>query len=263
MTALVQSSSATIAVLQNLASQPGADGSSILGLQGAIPVLLGDNIGTTVTALLACIGQSKDSKRTAIAHTIFNISGTLLFFFFIPYYANFIQVISPKGSEVLVIARQIANAHTIFNITMSLIWLPLLPVMVKIVKSLIPDSAITPQIEFKLSCSDLKEVLSFRLLNNPDSALALTKAKTQQCHEWAKIVKNKIKTCMDNNIDLEQDILDDALSIQKATEYLNNYITALIASDNLSNEQAVECEELIIKLHKIQKKLNKALPKKQ
>jgi len=121
MTVVVQSSSATIAVLQNLASQAGIDGNSIIGLKGAIPVLLGDNIGTTITALLACIGQSKDSKRTAVAHTLFNISGTLIFIFLVPLYSQFIQWISPKGDEVAVISRQIANAHTIFNITMSLI----------------------------------------------------------------------------------------------------------------------------------------------
>ena len=79
MTLVVQSSSATIAVLQNFAEQPGPDGvSSILGLVGAIPILLGDNIGTTITALLASIGQTKDAKRTALAHCIFNISGCFL-----------------------------------------------------------------------------------------------------------------------------------------------------------------------------------------
>ena len=77
MTLVVQSSSATIAVLQNFAAQPLADGvTSIIGLAGAIPVLLGDNIGTTITALLASIGQSKDAKRTALAHSIFNPQGT-------------------------------------------------------------------------------------------------------------------------------------------------------------------------------------------
>lgn len=67
MTLVVQSSSATIAVLQNFAAQAGPDGmTSILGLTGAIPILLGDNIGTTITALLASIGQTKDAKRTAV-----------------------------------------------------------------------------------------------------------------------------------------------------------------------------------------------------
>lgn len=67
MTLVVQSSSATIAVLQNFASTPGADGASIIGLDGAIPILLGDNLGTTITALLAAIGQSRDAKRVALS----------------------------------------------------------------------------------------------------------------------------------------------------------------------------------------------------
>ena len=67
MTMVVQSSSATIALLQNVARQAGPDGiHSVLGLAGAVPVLLGDNIGTTVTALLACIGQGKDAARAAL-----------------------------------------------------------------------------------------------------------------------------------------------------------------------------------------------------
>ena len=140
MTLVVQSSSATIAVLQNFASQPGPDGvTSILGLAGAIPILLGDNIGTTITALLASIGQSKDAKRTAVAHCIFNISGCFLFIWFVKPFAALIQNISPKGPEIEAISRQIANAHTVFNITMTLIWVCLIKLMVKIVMTLIPD----------------------------------------------------------------------------------------------------------------------------
>lgn len=140
MTLVVQSFSATIAVLQNFASQAGTDGSSILGLQGAIPILLGDNIGTTITALIACIGQSRNAKRTAIAHCTFNISGRLLFIWFVKPYAKLIEyIISPKGDEVDVISRQIANAHTLFNITMTLIWIPLIWLMVKIVMKIVPE----------------------------------------------------------------------------------------------------------------------------
>ena len=138
MTLVVQSSSATIAVLQNFASQPMLDGvTSVIGLTGAIPILLGDNIGTTITALLASIGQSKNAKRTAIAHSIFNISGSIVFVFIIPLFAKFVQFISPKGNEVDVISRQIANAHTAFNVFCTVVWLPLIPVMVKIVTTII------------------------------------------------------------------------------------------------------------------------------
>ena len=116
MTLVVQSSSATIAVLQNFAAQPGPDGvTSVMGLAGAIPILLGDNIGTTITAILASIGQSKNAKRTAIAHSIFNITGSVVFLCVLPFFARFVQFISPKGNEIDVISRQIANAHTTFN----------------------------------------------------------------------------------------------------------------------------------------------------
>lgn len=116
MTLVVQSSSATIAVLQNFASQPAADGvTSVIGLAGAIPILLGDNIGTTITALLASIGQSKAAKRTAISHSIFNITGSIVFACLIRPFAAFITYISPSGNEVDVIARQIANAHTLLQ----------------------------------------------------------------------------------------------------------------------------------------------------
>lgn len=138
MTLVVQSSSATIAVLQNFAAQAGPDGHSLLGLAGAIPVLLGDNIGTTITALLASIGQSRNAKRTAIAHSLFNISGTMLFIWFIKPYAALIRMISPKGAETAIISRQIANAHTGFNLTMTLIWIPLIALMVKIVMKILP-----------------------------------------------------------------------------------------------------------------------------
>lgn len=138
MTLVVQSSSATIAVLQNFASQPGPDGAtSVIGLAGAIPILFGDNIGTTITALLASIGQSKNAKRTALAHSIFNITGSIVFLFLIPVLAKFVQFISPKGPEVEVISRQIANAHTTFNVVCTLVWLPLIPLMVKIVTTIV------------------------------------------------------------------------------------------------------------------------------
>ncbi len=139
MTLVVQSSSATIAVLQRFAAQAGADGvTSVIGLAGAIPILLGDNIGTTITALLASIGQSRNARRTALAHSFFNISGAILFGLLLPWFSKVVALISPKGPEIEVISRQIANAHTLFNISMTLIWLPLLPVMVQLVLRLVP-----------------------------------------------------------------------------------------------------------------------------
>lgn len=145
MTVIVQSSSATIAVLQNLASVPGPDGASLIGLEGAIPFLLGDNLGTTITALLAAIGQSRDAKRVALSHCLFNLSGCLLFVWLIGPFAGIVAALSPAGPEVQVIARQIANAHTFFNVSMTVLWLPFVPLMAKLVVALLPDEPRRPR----------------------------------------------------------------------------------------------------------------------
>ncbi len=168
MTLVVQSSSATIAVLQNFASQPGPDGvTSVIGLAGAIPILFGDNIGTTITALLASIGQSKNAKRTAIAHSIFNITGSIVFLFLIPVLTKFVQFISPKGPEIEVISRQIANAHTTFNVVCTLVWLPLIPLMVKIVTTIVRGD------DTKKVHSYEPQYLDDKMINQPIPAMFL------------------------------------------------------------------------------------------
>lgn len=146
MTLIVQSSSATIAVLQNFASQPGADGvTSVIGLEGAIPILLGDNLGTTITALMAAVGQSRDAKRVALSHCLFNLSGCLLFVGLVGPFASFVAAIPPAGPELEIIARQIANAHTCFNVAMTLVWLPLVWLMVRLVMAILPDEPRRPR----------------------------------------------------------------------------------------------------------------------
>ena len=139
MTLAVQSSSATIAVLRRAAARPGPDGGCLLGLAGAIPVLLGDNIGTTVTAVLASVGQSRDAKRLAAAHALFNLSGAAVCWLLLPQFTALVRLVSPHGPESAVLARQIANAHTLFNLGCTVLWLPLTPCMVRIVCILLPE----------------------------------------------------------------------------------------------------------------------------
>ena len=180
MTLVVQSSSATIAVLQNFASQAGPDGvTSVIGLGGAIPILFGDNIGTTITALLASVGQSKNAKRTAVAHSVFNITGSIVFMFLIPVLSKFVRYISPKGNEVDVISRQIANAHTTFNIVCTLVWLPLIPVMVKIVKFIVRGD------EAKEKAVFTAKYLDDKLINQPTAALYLVSEEIKRSASYA------------------------------------------------------------------------------
>ena len=127
-------------VCMTLAAQPGADGvHSLLGLTEAIPILLGDNIGTTITAVLAAIGQGRDAKRVAAAHAIFNLSGAAVCCALLQPFAALVRLCSPAGAECAVIARQIANAHTLFNVLCALVWLPLTGQMVRLVCALLPD----------------------------------------------------------------------------------------------------------------------------
>ncbi len=126
MTGIVQSSSATTGILIALATTGAID------IKLAIPVLFGCNIGTCVTALLACIGTSKTARKAALIHLIFNTFGTLIFIPFI----TILDVVS--GLTPGDIKRQIANAHTIFNVINTLIMLPLTGLLISIVNKIIP-----------------------------------------------------------------------------------------------------------------------------
>lgn len=242
MTLVVQSSSATIAVLQNFASQAGPDGvTSVIGLVGAIPILLGDNIGTTITAILASIGQSRDAKRVAAAHCTFNVTGSALFYFFIPYYAKLIQWISPKGDEVDVISRQIANAHTLFNCTMTLIWLPLIPIMVKWVRWLIKGE--------KKGSLDLGQpkFLDRHVLSQPSAALYLA---SREIGNVANLVRDMIKEAQSivKNSTMKDDanpLGDYAEAVQRLHREISAYLVELYEESKMNDNQTEQAAGLL------------------
>lgn len=235
MTLVVQSSSATIAVLQNFATQAGPDGvTSVIGLAGAIPILLGDNIGTTITALLASVGQSKNAKRTAVAHSVFNITGSTVFIFFIPALVKFVEFISPKGNEVDIISRQIANAHTTFNVVCTLVWLPLIPLMVKIVTWIIRGK----DQEDNLAC--VPKYLDNKVLSQPAATMYLIKNELEHLSGLTSMMletlKETIKGKQEKN---RQENLDEAFhAVKGLSESISSYITRLFASGNLTEEQS-------------------------
>ena len=252
MTLVVQSSSATIAVLQSFASQAGPDGvTSVIGLTGAIPILLGDNIGTTITALLASVGQSRDAKRTAVAHSCFNISGSIVFAFLIPWFAKFVQFISPKGPEVEVISRQIANAHTAFNVVCTLIWLPLIGIMVKIVCRIVPDH---PIIALAESGNSEPKFLDLRMVSQPQAALILATKEIRRCIEdTAEILDDMRAAVLGTNAAGDgtelvtadgsfEEKYKNSKAVQKS---VMDYITELFSSGSLTPEQADQASGLM------------------
>lgn len=242
MTLVVQSSSATIAVLQNFASQAGPDGvTSIIGLAGAIPILLGDNIGTTITAVLASIGQSRDAKRVAAAHCTFNITGAAVAFCILPYFAKVVQYISTKGPEVSVISRQIANAHTLFNVTVTLIWLPLIPLMVRWVSWLIKGERKPAE-----SLGEPK-FLDRHVLTQPSAALYLV---SREIGNVANLVVDMLQSAKDivkksTSTEEETQLQDLSTGIRELHQKVSEYIVQLYEESKMNDTQSEQAAGLL------------------
>ena len=126
MTLLVQSSAATVGLVIAMASQ------GLLGLDAGIPIILGDNIGTTITAVLASIGANRGAKQAAACHVLFNLIGVVIFMSVFPLFKGVVELTS--GS----IPRQLANSHTLFNVANTLIFLPFSRPFVTMVQKIIP-----------------------------------------------------------------------------------------------------------------------------
>ncbi len=131
LTILVQSSAATIGLTIALASQ------GLIGLEGAIPIILGDNIGTTFTAVIASTGSGRSAKQAAAAHVLFNLIGVVIFSLAFPIYKHIVMLTADDA------ARQIANAHLIFNIVNTIIFFPFVPLLAALIEKIIPNAEIS------------------------------------------------------------------------------------------------------------------------
>ncbi|MBW6516725.1 MAG: Na/Pi symporter [Candidatus Cloacimonetes bacterium] len=133
MTMLVQSSSATVGITMVLAV------SGLIDIKAAMALVLGDNIGTTITAVLASLGSSVNARRTAISHVIFNSFGAMYMLLLIVFFGDQVALIVTRiGGNI---ARQVANFHTLFNVFNMLLFIPLIPLLEKITLKLIPETS--------------------------------------------------------------------------------------------------------------------------
>ncbi|MDQ0338069.1 phosphate:Na+ symporter [Caldalkalibacillus uzonensis] len=167
-TMIVQSSSATIGILQTIADE------GMIELRAALPVLFGDNIGTTITAVLAAIGASIAAKRAALVHVTFNIIGTIIFVIALPLVYNLVLWL---GSDVN-IRMQIAYAHGLFNVTNTLIFLPFVSLLALLVSKIIPGQM--EELEFK------PKYLDSRLLATPSVALGQAQHEILRMGSYAR-----------------------------------------------------------------------------
>jgi len=129
-TGIEQSSSVTVGIVQALGSE------GLVNLNAAFALVIGANIGTTVTAVIASLGTNTQARRVALSHVLFNLVGAFIFLIIFNPYLKFIS----KTSSDLV--RQIANAHTLFNVTCTVLFLPFVSQFSKLVKKIIPGEEV-------------------------------------------------------------------------------------------------------------------------
>jgi phosphate:Na+ symporter len=205
-TGVIQSSSASIAILQGIAL------SGAIGLDSAIFILFGQNIGTCVTALLASLGVNKTAKRVSIVHLLFNVFGTIIFVIIVSFlpFVKWIEALSP-GSTV----AQIALAHIIFNIVTTLIMLPCSNLLVKISKKLIKGKD-------KYADGLHFEFIDDTTFKNPSVA---TIQLIKEIGRMSDLAKFNIHTSIDAFINKDRSKMEDVYANEKVIDYLNHNIT--------------------------------------
>ncbi|MET1031420.1 Na/Pi cotransporter family protein, partial [Domibacillus tundrae] len=209
-TMVIQSSSATIGILQGLFAE------GLLELDAALPVLFGDNIGTTITAVLASIGASVAARRAAATHVLFNIIGTVIFLIILPLYTAFISYL--QQSMGLNPEMTIAFAHGTFNVTNTFIQLPFVAVLAMIVTKLIPGE--DSFIEYKPKHLDpifIEQSSSIALSQAKEEVVRMGDYAIKAMEETHQYLKTKHQKHASTAEQLEEAI--DNLD-QKITDYL-------------------------------------------
>ncbi len=235
VTVVVQSSSASIGLVIALASN------GLIDFQAAVYLILGDNIGTTITAWLASIGTNISSKRVALAHSMFNLIGATYFAIltksglFIP----FVDYITPGPITTETIARNIANAHTLFNVANAIIFLPFIGVMEKLVKFIIKgEEEITSEPHY----------LEKHLLDSPEIAIAQSK---KEILRMLKLSQVAVRKASDGFFNRDRKKLKDVIKHEEAIDSLQSDITSYLVEVSKSNLTVEQSEQLPPLLHSV------------
>ena len=230
VTAIIQSSSASIGILQALSS------TGIITWSSAVPIILGQNIGTCITPILASIGASKNAKRTAAVHLSFNIIGTIVFLII----TYTIQSLSPFSFWDLPIDKGgIANFHTLFNVSVTLMFLPFVGLLEKMVVCLIPEQQNTNEVD------DPAIALDDRLLTSPGLAIQHCRNAVLQMGKLArKNFSASVRQLEQYNHKEVEKIREREDTIDRLEDRLGNYILK-IPQDNLSEESSATISALL------------------
>lgn len=229
-TAVIQSSSASVGILQALAS------TGMIPLSSAVFVLFGQNIGTCITAVLASIGMKVNAKRTTVIHLLFNIIGTVLFTIIclVTPYVTWIEAMTP-GDPV----AQIANAHTVFNIVTTLLLLPFGTYMANIAVRILPDSKKADDEDLRLKY--IRPFESSYAIGH--SAVAVSQVR-DEVNRMRDMVAKNIGDSFDSLIQYDEKLRKKVSEREEYIDFLNKgiseYIVSLMASEmNMSDSRKI------------------------
>ena len=208
VTAVIQSSSASVGILQAMALM------GLIGLDSAVYIVLGQNIGTCVTALLSAVGTSTNSKRAAGIHLIFNVAGTVIYLIVLAVFPSLLTWIASLSPEN--VTRQIANFHTVFNVSVTVLLFPLAPAMVKLVSIIIPDKSKPGSAEKKLV------YLDERIIQTPAIALSQT---MKELNRMGMITRDNFSLALDAFFNRDELTVHKVAEIEKTVDFLSDNIT--------------------------------------
>ena len=212
MTAVLQSSSASVGVLQTLAMQ------GLVPLKFSVFVLFGQNIGTCLTALFSTVGAKKNSKRAAVIHLLFNLIGTGIFILIalLTPYVEWIEKLSPDPMA------QIAISHIVFNIVSTVVMFPFAKALVKLSCLLVPGK---DDSESEMHCKFIDD----RLLNTPPFAVMQV---SKEVARMAKLARDNFETSAHALINRSDKDLDKVMENEEIINYLNHHITSYLVKLN-------------------------------
>ena len=237
-TAVIQSSSASVGILQALAT------SGLIGLGNAVYVLFGQNIGTCITAILAAIGTNRNAKRTTIIHLMFNIIGTTIFttICILTPLTNVIEGLTPGNP-----AAQIANMHTLFNVVTTLLLLPFGTYLAKLATKILPEkkdeNADVMHMEF-IRPMETKRDTQIGL-----SAIAVTSIR-KEVHRMMTMARENVDKSFQAVKEGSTALLEDVREREEYIDFLNKEISKYI-SKTLVNESNPRDSKYISALFKV------------
>ena len=223
-TALIQSSSASVGILQALA------GSGAIGLKSAAFVLFGQNIGTCITALLASVGTSRNAKRTTVIHIMFNVFGTVVFTILclLTPMITFMEGLTPGNAPA-----QIANLHTTFNIVTTLLLLPVGGVLTKLAVMILKDKEEVEDSTFKVQyLLDMKHINAEKL----GASLVCMEGIKKETMRMLDMAKDNVHNAFSVFAKRDDKKLEELEAREEYIDYLNKeiskYITGLLSYEN-------------------------------